>query len=879
MSALRIRSIALAALLSPALAHAQAVTDPNQIVGTLRLRTTNPAILDVLADAPGLGQGLSHVEFGATGVGVTPSLVHSCTSFPSSSSRDAASYDLTVESSAAGIPYAVSMSPWLDRSKEAYVIAGATSAPVEPDPAPDVVLDFEECLGMLDIRYVLDDGSPLPWDYGTITAGRETSPGSATFETQAYARELRPGNQEYLAVHGGASFRVHIRAFVLLGSDPEVDRIGVPIDCDRDVSVDCDEMVPITCVFPTGPGGCCGDPLGAIAGRIDVLGEDEHFVEGPQQFDSTFVVAHDGPHGNWRRNCLRFEPASGDFLLRNLLPSDSPGWAVRAGLSLGSFDRFESFLPPQLGIGANPRVPVFSGVTTQLDDTFVIDPGSFIGDILLAGPRPGANGSLLQDLRRDVDGDADGIPASRELRLSRLTAHGVDAPAPGATRTAAGGFAEAGFAGGMDDRGRNFLGSYDLRVGGLLQEPSIWRAPTFRVHLGDATTTPPEAYHAQSFAVTDRRVPDTQVDPGGIILIDRRYCVSEVRLGYRSTTGLFHSPRLTGGGTLVGRDFERRTVDLELSNAASGTPIDAASASDRGLVVMTMPEGEWTVAPRVRSLSPRGAESDTELPPLSFHVGCRQVIKLVSQLVPQMETLPECTDQPSQPVSGSFRSQVDVVRLQWWLNGGPPQDLCASCGVSPSFTFTAAWLPCENELTVEAEDADGHVASVTGYLTFDGDPPVVAAESFTVWPPNHGYWCFDDVATALQVTDACPGPTRIELLSCESDQPDDAEGDGDGHTAQDCVLAADGKGFCLRAERLGSCPDGRTYRIGVRATDACGNATESAVPFLVPHDWKPSMSRSLAKPDARTGPNGAPPLAFIADPSPDDDLRSPFTCP
>jgi hypothetical protein len=74
------------------------------------------------------------------------------------------------------------------------------------------------------------------------------------------------------------------------------------------------------------------------------------------------------------------------------------------------------------------------------------------------------------------------------------------------------------------------------------------------------------------------------------------------------------------------------------------------------------------------------------------------------------------------------------------------------------------------------------------------------------------------------------------LAGCESDQDDD--GLGDGATRGDCRVTADGSSACVRSERTGHEPAGRTYRLRAIATDACGNESLPVVVGVVrvPHD-------------------------------------------
>ena len=87
----------------------------------------------------------------------------------------------------------------------------------------------------------------------------------------------------------------------------------------------------------------------------------------------------------------------------------------------------------------------------------------------------------------------------------------------------------------------------------------------------------------------------------------------------------------------------------------------------------------------------------------------------------------------------------------------------------------------------------------------------------------------------------------VSVTGCASNQPEDApdprspdDGNGDGHTTEDCVLSEDGTRFAVRAERLGSCGAGsaRTYTIELTATDECGNSAMSDGVVTIDHDGR-----------------------------------------
>lgn len=99
----------------------------------------------------------------------------------------------------------------------------------------------------------------------------------------------------------------------------------------------------------------------------------------------------------------------------------------------------------------------------------------------------------------------------------------------------------------------------------------------------------------------------------------------------------------------------------------------------------------------------------------------------------------------------------------------------------------------------------------------------------SLWPANHKY--VDVTATVVVSDNFDPNPT-VELVSVESNEPDNGLGDGD--TADDIVIVDDFH-FMLRAERSGT-GEGRVYTITYKVTDACGNSTTQSVTVTVPKD-------------------------------------------
>jgi choice-of-anchor A domain-containing protein len=108
----------------------------------------------------------------------------------------------------------------------------------------------------------------------------------------------------------------------------------------------------------------------------------------------------------------------------------------------------------------------------------------------------------------------------------------------------------------------------------------------------------------------------------------------------------------------------------------------------------------------------------------------------------------------------------------------------------------------------------------------------------SLWPPNHKYVdiALSDCAGPAQ--DACGGTLPVDqygtILGVSSDEVEDANGNGDGHTCEDIVISADGKSVKVRSEREGT-GDGRVYSVRY-AINAPGGTVQSTCHVYVPHD-------------------------------------------
>jgi hypothetical protein len=114
----------------------------------------------------------------------------------------------------------------------------------------------------------------------------------------------------------------------------------------------------------------------------------------------------------------------------------------------------------------------------------------------------------------------------------------------------------------------------------------------------------------------------------------------------------------------------------------------------------------------------------------------------------------------------------------------------------------------------------------------------VSLDPVRLWPPNHR---MVDVHATVVVSGGCAGACStpvVSLTSVTSNEPDDADGVGDGQTVNDIQEAIVGSAdfdFRLRAERDGN-GGGRLYQIAYTVTDCFGDTAVGNGGLFVPHD-------------------------------------------
>jgi uncharacterized repeat protein (TIGR01451 family) len=171
--------------------------------------------------------------------------------------------------------------------------------------------------------------------------------------------------------------------------------------------------------------------------------------------------------------------------------------------------------------------------------------------------------------------------------------------------------------------------------------------------------------------------------------------------------------------------------------------------------------------------------------------------------------------------------------------GATANDGCAgSVAVTASGTVNAN-VPGTYTITYSAHDPSGNTTTSTRTVNVvDTTPPTITLKNVTIslWPPNHRYQTVTVANLVQSASDGCDGEVDLSDVVISKVTSDEVEnGNGDGNTMNDIVIASDCKSVQLRAEREGN-GDGRVYTITFKVKDAAGNVTTATAQVYVPRN-------------------------------------------
>jgi hypothetical protein len=143
-------------------------------------------------------------------------------------------------------------------------------------------------------------------------------------------------------------------------------------------------------------------------------------------------------------------------------------------------------------------------------------------------------------------------------------------------------------------------------------------------------------------------------------------------------------------------------------------------------------------------------------------------------------------------------------------------------------------------ITWTAKDAASPQNTTTATQTvtvIDNTPPVITLNGVTpsMWPPNHKYETFSVTTFVTGASDNCGGVGIGDVVIEQVTSDEIENGNGDGNTMNDIVIAANCRSVQLRSEREGD-GNGRVYTITFRVTDTHNNTTRVTATVVVPHN-------------------------------------------
>lgn len=139
--------------------------------------------------------------------------------------------------------------------------------------------------------------------------------------------------------------------------------------------------------------------------------------------------------------------------------------------------------------------------------------------------------------------------------------------------------------------------------------------------------------------------------------------------------------------------------------------------------------------------------------------------------------------------------------------------------------------------TWTATDACGHVTSADQTITVQdivGPTITLSTTPIELWPADHTYATISVAQMVDNVSDNCSdlGVGDVVITHVTSDEAENANGNGDGNTIDDMVIASDCGSVQLRQERDGT-GDGRVYTVHFALTDECGNVSTASFDVTV----------------------------------------------
>jgi hypothetical protein len=171
--------------------------------------------------------------------------------------------------------------------------------------------------------------------------------------------------------------------------------------------------------------------------------------------------------------------------------------------------------------------------------------------------------------------------------------------------------------------------------------------------------------------------------------------------------------------------------------------------------------------------------------------------------------------------------------------GATANDGCAGTVAVTASGSVNANVPGTYTITYSAHDPSNNTATRTRTVNVvDTTPPTITLKNVTIslWPPNHKYQTVNVTDLVQSASDSCDSGVDVSDVVISKVTSDEVEnGNGDGNTMNDIIIASNCKSVQLRSEREGD-GNGRVYTITFKVTDVNGKVGTTTAKVYVPHN-------------------------------------------
>ena len=805
------------ALFSSTMCFSEVILDPNSISGQVQFINENQEILNLI-DSRGNKLGLHSLSARARSVGFSETL-SSTAYFPVEGqvAKDIEFFAATAES---GIQYQVDYTVDAGLARN-YKFPSVLTERLYPMPADGVDASSESCAAVANVSFVDEGGLPFTVKTATTFAYPESST-----QTGAYGG-YQSYNYEYdtntaMLAFKGTDRRTKLYTRYWLEDDTDY-------YCTNYVAGQCDQIVSASCtVVPVAP------PVFGVGGvKGKVMFESENLAELGTYQKVTLSGGPDNIHITHRLN------SDMSFLFNDIVESSK--YRLQTSLLFRKGYSTNYFSSPLLQRGINGSVIIRPDQVADIGNKFLFTPGYVSGLFELVGPAAPEGSTGLQYLYRDGDKLNDlGVPVNHYLRNSSIASYGTSQKAEGATYNSRGGAGKTGFSGQLDAESGVLSGEYSLALSGLNGQGAVWTNPLLSLYFINQDFSEKNGpYMFSTVRVSANTTDSLQVMPEQNITQHHQYCMNDVKLNYRTTSGKIYQPSLSGTGLFNEEDYNGDIANYGVNVTASGLPL-RTSASETGAVNMSLPQGTYTLKPQVY-VQNNGNSNRTLLPSVTLDVGCGQVIDAGTNIQVSVNTLPTHTEVPVLHIQGKVNSHSPVARLDYRVNDNPEVLICRDdCSEEGSFDIEVPLMEGVNHIVVTATDINGEVASVSSNTTYTEPEPVnncdlddgekavsLALSQNMLWPPNNKMALLS-YSVESDCDSSFASSINTEVFSNESN---------DEKQAKPFLIDAlmDNSGMSLRAERLGK-GNGRIYLVRTSGVDLLGQVYHDCRTVTVPHD-------------------------------------------